>query len=72
MLILCLLISSGCSLFSSVKAADNSASTESDKEEVKQAATDVEGMLRKGPGKYAGDKYDEEKVKGSWTSCPTT
>ena len=71
MLILCLLFSSGCSLLSSEKkAADKPASVESDKEEVKQAATDVEGMLREGPGKYAGDKYDEEKVKAELDKLP--
>ena len=40
------------------------------KGEVKQAATDVEGMLREGPGKYAGDKYDEEKVKAELDKLP--
>ncbi|MFS8612900.1 MAG: VWA domain-containing protein, partial [Planifilum fulgidum] len=33
-------------------------------------ATDVEGMLREGPGKYAGDKYDEEKVKAELDKLP--
>ena len=71
MLVLCLVFSSGCSLLSSEKkAADKPASVESDKEEVKQAATDVEGMLREGPGKYAGDKYDEEKVKAELDKLP--
>src|SRR5690606_116690 len=37
---------------------------------IKQAATDVEGMLREGPGKYAGDKYDEEKVKAELDKLP--
>ena len=37
---------------------------------MKQAATDVEGMLREGPGKYAGDKYDEEKVKAELDKLP--
>ena len=69
MLILCLIFSSGCSLLSSEKA-DNPVADESDNEEVKQAATDVEGMLREGPGKYAGDKYDEEKVKAELDKLP--
>jgi Ca-activated chloride channel homolog len=38
--------------------------------QVKQAATDVEGMLQEGPGKYAGDKYDEEKVKAELDKLP--
>ncbi|PRX39846.1 Ca-activated chloride channel family protein [Planifilum fimeticola] len=68
MLILCLLFSSGCSLLSS---QDNTADKDKpNKEEVKKAATDVEGMLREGPGKYAGDKYDEEKVKAELDKLP--
>src|SRR5690606_39699741 len=44
------------------KNADQAdADKDSNEVEVKQAATDVEGMLREGPGKYAGDKYDEER-----------
>src|SRR5690606_26082789 len=39
-------------------------------EKVKEGATDVEGMLREGPGKYAGDKYDEEKVKAELDKLP--
>jgi Ca-activated chloride channel homolog len=48
--------------------AENPSSTK--KDEVKQAASDVEGMLREGPGKYAGDKYDEEKVKAELDKLP--
>lgn len=59
MLILCLLLTGGCSLLSSGK----NESKQSIESEVKQAATDVEGMLREGPGKFSGEKYDEEKVK---------
>src|SRR5690606_16135028 len=66
MLILCLLLTSGCSFFSS----GENESKKSNKNEVKQAATDVEGMLREGPGKYAGDKYDEEKVKAELDKLP--
>ena len=47
---------------------ENTSSTKQD--EVKQAASDVEGMLREGPGKYAGDKYDEEKVKAELDKLP--
>ena len=65
MLILCLVVSGGCSLFSE-KNAENTP----DKGQVKQAATDVEGILREGPGKYAGDKYDEEKVKAELDKLP--
>ena len=64
-LTLCLVFSSGCSLFSE-KNADQTP----DKNKVKQAATDVEGMLREGPGKYAGDKYDEAKVKAELDKFP--
>ncbi|SFG26719.1 D-amino-acid dehydrogenase [Planifilum fulgidum] len=68
MLALCLIFVSGCSLLSgkNVDQADKN----SDEEEVKQAVTDVEGMLREGPGKYAGDKYDEEKVKAELDKLP--
>ena len=45
-------------------------SSRSNQDEVKQAATDLEGMLREGPGKYAGDKYDEEKVKAELDKLP--
>ena len=68
MLILCLVFSSGCSLLSGQNV--DKADKKSDEEEVKQAATDVEGMLREGPGKYAGDKYDEEKVKAELDKLP--
>ncbi|GAA5345791.1 vWA domain-containing protein [Planifilum fimeticola] len=57
--ILVLLLSVGCSPFAS-----------GEKDEVKQAATDVEGMLREGPGKYGGDKYDESKVKAELERFP--
>jgi len=50
--------------------ADEAEKTPSNQDEVKQAATDVEGMLREGPGKYAGDKYDEEKVKAELDKLP--
>ncbi|WP_177199250.1 vWA domain-containing protein [Planifilum fulgidum] len=42
----------------------------SSKPQVKQAANNVEDMLREGPGKYAGDKYDEEKVKAELDKLP--
>ncbi len=51
--------------------ADKAGKTPSSNQgEVKQAATDVEGMLREGPGKYAGDKYNEEKVKAELDKLP--
>ena len=53
MLILCLVFSGGCSLLSGKNADQPDADKKSD--EVEVAATDVEGMLREGPGKYAGD-----------------
>ncbi|PRX38476.1 Mg-chelatase subunit ChlD [Planifilum fimeticola] len=67
-LTLCLVFSSGCSLYSEKNAVQPDVGE--DKGEVKQAATDVEGMLREGPGKYAGDKYDEEKVKAELEKLP--
>src|SRR5690606_24237196 len=70
MLILCLVFSSGCSLISGKNADQSDMDKKSDEVEVKQAATDVEGMLREGPGKYAGDKYDEEKVKAELDKLP--
>ena len=70
MLVLCLVFSSGCSLLSGKNADQADADKESNEVEVKQAATDVEGMLREGPGKYAGDKYDEEKVKAELDKLP--
>ncbi len=69
MLIFCLVLSSGCSLFSWEKVVDPKRDR-SNEDEVKPAATDVEGMLREGPGKYAGDKYDEEKVKAELDKLP--
>ena len=69
MLIFCLVLSSGCSLFSWEKAVDPKRDR-SNEDEVKPAATDVEGMLREGPGKYGGDKYDEEKVKAELDRLP--
>ncbi|SFG60276.1 D-amino-acid dehydrogenase [Planifilum fulgidum] len=70
MLVLCLVFSSGCSLLSGKNADQADADKESDGVKVKQAATDVEGMLREGPGKYAGGKYDEEKVKAELDKLP--
>ncbi|SFG59292.1 hypothetical protein SAMN04488025_1548 [Planifilum fulgidum] len=46
MLILCLVFVSGCSLLSGKNADQTDEDKESDEVEVKQAATDVEGMLR--------------------------
>ncbi|MFO7291412.1 MAG: hypothetical protein C0P67_015695 [Bacillota bacterium] len=46
MLILCLVFVSGCSLLSGKNADQTDADKKSDEVEVKQAATDVEGMLR--------------------------
>lgn len=40
------------------------------KNEIKAAATDVEGMLREGPGKYAGNQYDEKKLKAELDQFP--
>ena len=51
------------------KFETNRSSSDQEKK-VKQAATDVEGMLREGPGKYAGDNYDEEKVKAELDNLP--
>ncbi|MFS8513662.1 MAG: hypothetical protein LOD87_08065, partial [Planifilum fulgidum] len=68
MLILCLIFSGGCSL--SAKE-EKGVSGEPEEKEVKQAATDIEGMLKEGPGKYAGNKYDEEKVKAELDKLPT-
>ena len=68
MLILCLVFSGGCSLLSGKNADQPDADKKSD--EVEVAATDVEGMLREGPGKYAGDKYNEEKVKAELDKLP--
>lgn len=67
LLVIALVFSGGCSLFAQV---ENFASDKPKKEEVKQAATDIKGMLREGPGKYAGDKYDEEKVKAELDKLP--
>lgn len=68
-LILPLLFLAACS-----QPADDSkeASSSPPKQEnqVKSAATDLEGMLREGPGKYAGDKYDEAKVKAELDKLP--
>src|SRR5690606_22616273 len=70
MLVLCLVFSSGCSLLSGKNADQADADKDSNEVEVKQAATDVEGMLREGPGKYVGDNYDEEKVKAELDNLP--
>ncbi|GGE06435.1 hypothetical protein GCM10011571_04470 [Marinithermofilum abyssi] len=35
-----------------------------------EAATDLQGMLREGPGKYAGDKYDKAKVEKELDKLP--
>jgi Ca-activated chloride channel family protein len=68
MLILCLIFGGGCSLFAK---EEKEVSGEPEEKEVKQAATDIEGMLKEGPGKYAGNKYDEEKVKAELDKLPT-
>jgi len=67
LLILCLVFTGACS---QLKQTDKPDADKPGKDEVKQAATDVEGMLREGPGKYAGDKYDEEKVKAELDKLP--
>ena len=48
--------------------AENPSSTK--KDEVKQAATRCGRDAPGGAGKYAGDKYDEEKVKAELDKLP--
>lgn len=53
-----------------------SCSSESGKEKPKekkkpfQAATEIQGMIKEGPGKYAGDAYDEDKVQQALKKLP--
>jgi D-amino-acid dehydrogenase/Ca-activated chloride channel family protein len=51
----------GCSTLQTHTSSQAHASSQQQQNEIKPAATDVEGMLREGPGKYAGNKYDETK-----------
>lgn len=56
--ILAISLLNGCSLLSFGGSSDNKKSDEPQK-----AATTVDGMIKEGPGKFAGDQFDEEKVK---------
>lgn len=58
-----MVIITGCSK----EASDNEPTSA---EKIPQAASNVEGMLKEGPGKYAGDKYDEAKVKAELDKFP--
>ncbi|OYD06717.1 hypothetical protein [Paludifilum halophilum] len=51
------LILSGCSLLAEEKKKESP-----DKKKPFQVATTVEGMVKEGPGKFAGDQYNEEKL----------
>ncbi|GAA5347021.1 vWA domain-containing protein [Planifilum fimeticola] len=58
-----LLLLSACSL-SPGKSADKPEET------IKPAAKDPEGMVAEGPGKFAGDRYDEAKVQAELKKWP--
>lgn len=51
-------------------ACSSEAVDEKPKKKSFQAATEIEGMLREGPGKFAGDRYDEEKVNKALRKLP--
>ncbi|SFS85835.1 vWA domain-containing protein [Marininema halotolerans] len=50
--------------------AEPAKTDEAKKKKPFQPATKVEGMLREGPGKYAGDHYDEDKVNQALNKLP--
>ncbi|MCS1351660.1 VWA domain-containing protein [Mechercharimyces sp. CAU 1602] len=57
------LMTSGCaSLVQGDEPAGEKVKEKKEEKKEFEPATTVEGMLREGPGKYAGDKYDEAKV----------
>ncbi len=67
MVIFSLIVVEGCSLLSKNPGAE---SPEGGDPESFQAATDIDGMLKEGPGKLAGDKYDEAKLKKELNGLP--
>ena len=64
MLVSCLVVVGGCSLSS--EGPDRGETPE----ESFQAADDIDGMLKEGPGKFAGDRYDEPKLKKELEALP--
>lgn len=56
---------SGCSAFTAFQAEEGSKEKKEKKPGIEdfKAATEVEGMLREGPGIFAGDQYDEDKLR---------
>ncbi|MGB0088016.1 MAG: VWA domain-containing protein, partial [Planifilum fulgidum] len=63
LILLSLLLLSACSPGAG-KSADKPEET------IKPAATDPEGMVTEGPGKFAGDRYDEAKVQAELKKWP--
>lgn len=67
------LVSSGCSLLSTPQGEEVSKANVGKKKpgiEDFKAATEVEEMLREGPGIFAGDQYDEEKLRKELDKFP--
>ncbi|QKG83174.1 VWA domain-containing protein [Kroppenstedtia pulmonis] len=69
--ILLLILFSACSSDSPNSKTATKPKEETKKEEkISKPATDVEGMLKEGPGKFAGKNYDKEKVEQALDQFP--
>ncbi|MFD1434875.1 hypothetical protein ACFQ5F_08140, partial [Kroppenstedtia eburnea] len=69
-LVLCLLLSTACSTDSSNPETAKKVKEAKQEKEEQELAEDAEGMLREGPGKFAGKAYDEKKVQKALDQLP--
>lgn len=69
-LALCLLLSTACSTDSSNPETTKEPKETKQEKKEKEPAEDAEGMLREGPGKFAGKAYDEKKVQQALDQLP--
>lgn len=69
-LIFTLILSAACSPISSDSHTTEPKEETKQVEKVTKPATDVEGMLKEGPGEFAGKNYDKEKVEQALDQFP--
>lgn len=69
-LALVLLLSTACSTDSSNSETAKKVKEAKQEKEEQELAEDAEGMLREGPGKFAGKAYDEKKVQKALDQLP--
>ncbi|MFD1408323.1 hypothetical protein ACFQ49_09190, partial [Kroppenstedtia eburnea] len=69
-MVLCLFLTTACSTDSSNPETTKKPKETKQEKKEKEPAEDAEGMLREGPGKFAGKAYDEKKVQKALDQLP--